>query len=270
MHQLKSGLVAVGLISAVVAIAPQANAASPFTGFNFTTQVTGTPMGSGLDPKKDIMLQSVKIGSQTIGNFELVKTANIIQNTITVPTPGEHGPASSDHGDLVATSGSCPLVDAGATGADIAGSLGNRNLNCIVDTEDNIGTSIIDVFFAPNKLANTFFFFERGMNSDIEVQGIDINNVVSPAFKISYKDWANAGYKIDTTEITKGAQTVGSYGLSSAKTRFKGLRLSSRMGFNGPDFKVVATQVPEPASMLGLGIVSSAAVLLRRRKATQG
>jgi hypothetical protein len=40
----------------------------------------------------------------------------------------------------------------------------------------------------------------------------------------------------------------------------------SQIGFNGPDFKVVATRVPEPATMLGLGAVSGTAVLLRRRK----
>jgi hypothetical protein len=256
MRSLKAVLVSVGLISTAMAIVPQAKA-SAFTGFNFSTSVSGT------HAQQDIMLQSVKLGNgYTISNFEVVKGANIIDNTVTRPRTGHHGPASSDHGDLV--SSSCARAE-NPSHADIVSSLGNLNLNCIVDTEDDMGTSTIDVFFAPNKAVNSFFLFERGMNSDIEVQGIDTNdNLVGSPFKIMRNMWQSAGYRINTGEIDN-TQRVGSYGLSSA-VQLKGLRLISKLGFNGPDFKLVATKVPEPTTMLGLGVVSGAAVLLRRRK----
>jgi hypothetical protein len=260
MRSLKAVLVSVGFVSTVLAIAPQAKAAS-FSGFSFGTQVSGS------NAQQDIMLQSVNIGSLNVNNFETVQTANIITNAITVPRPpqGAQGPASSDHGDFVAT---CPAVDAGMTSADVVASLGNLNLNCIIDTEDNIGESVIDVFFNPNKLINTFFLFERGMNSDIQIEAIGADGqVISGSdFLIGRNDWANANYSINTTE--SNAQRVGSYGVK-ANQRLLGLRLTSQIGFNGPDFKVVATQVPEPTTMLGLGAVSGAAFLLRRRKQQQ-
>jgi hypothetical protein len=42
--------------------------------------------------------------------------------------------------------------------------------------------------------------------------------------------------------------------------------LISQGGFNGPDYKVFATKVPEPMSLLGLGAVGLMAAGLRRRK----
>jgi hypothetical protein len=257
MRSLKTVLVSVGLIGTAMAIVPQAKA-NAFTGFNnFSTTVSGT------NPQQDITLQSVTLGNgYTIGNFEVVTGANIVDNMVTRPRPGHHGPASSDHGDLVTSS--CARAE-NPSNADIVSSLGNLNMNCIVDTEDDMGTSTIDVFFNPAKALNTFFFYERGMNSDIEVQGIDMNDqLIGSPFKILRNAWRSAGYRINTTEIDN-TQRVGSYGLSSA-AQLKGLRIMSQIGFNGPDFKVVATRVPEPTTMLGLGAVSGAAVLLRRRK----
>jgi hypothetical protein len=258
MRSLKTVLVSVGLISTAMAIVPQAKA-SAFTGFNFSTNAV---IGNPTHPTKgDITLQSVTWGSRTVSNFDLVNSASIHTNSYTL------GPASSDRGDLV--SGSCARNEM-PSAADIVSSLGNLNLNCIVDTEDNMGTSIIDVFFDPNKTVNTFFFFERGMNSNLQVQGIDANGGLVGNFTIMgnvptpMKQWKPTGYSIDTMEINN-SQRLGSYGLSSA-VQLKGLRIMSQIGFNGPDFKVVATRVPEPATMLGLGAVSGTAVLLRRRK----
>jgi hypothetical protein len=269
-----------GLGGTVLTIAPQAQAAT-LTGFTFGTQVTGT------NPKKDIRLDSVTIGTTTINQFELVKRANVVTNTMFKFKTGEFGPASTDYGDETTTDSFLPqgpkveqlLMNDVASNAAVVASLGNLNMNSIIDTENDFGTAVIDVFFDPKKLMNTFFFFERGGlanqpgiygDSDLLVQGLDIaGNVIGTAFKIDRSQWTNAGYKIDTTEvITGGAQKVGSYGLTTATAGFSGLRLTSMIGFNGPDFKVVASKVPEPASLLGLGLVGGMAALTRRRRAT--
>jgi hypothetical protein len=274
---LNKFLFGLGLIGIVLTIVPQAQAAT-LTGFTFGTQVTGT------NPKKDIRLDGVTIGTKRINQFELVKRANVITNTMLKFKNGEFGPASADHGDETSTDGLLPqgpkmeqlFVNHAASNAAVVASLGNLNMNSIIDTENDFGTAVIDVFFDPKKLMNTFFFFERGGlanqpnvygDSDLLVQGLDISgNVIGTPFKIGRSQWKNAGYKIDTTEvITGGAQKVGSYGLRSDQG-FSGLRLTSLIGFNGPDFKVVASKVPEPASWLGLGVVSGMAALMRRRR----
>jgi PEP-CTERM motif len=279
---LNKFLFGLGLIGTVLTIAPQAQAAT-LTGFTFGTQVTGT------NPKKDIRLDSVTIGT-TIGTtrinqFELVKAANVVTNTMIFTAIGEYGPASSEHGDDTTIDSTLPegpkkeilLANDPASNAAVVASLGNLNMNSIIDTENDFGTAVIDLFFDPNKPVNTFFFFERGGranksathagDSDLLVQGLDIaGNLIGTAFKIDRSQWTDAGYTIDTTEVTNGAQKVGSYGLRSDQN-FSGLRLTSMIGFNGPDFKVVASKVPEPASLLGLGLVGGMAALTRRRRA---
>jgi hypothetical protein len=265
-RHLNSVLVAAGLVSVFVAIAPQAQAAS-FSRFTFDTNVTGTSTrNGGLDPKKSINLQSIEVAGKTLGTTDLalVKNANILVNDTPKDNLDPLGPSSSDHGDKVQ---GCHRAET-PTNAGIVASLGNFNLNCIVDTEDNHGQSVIDVFFDPLKSLNSFFLFERGMNSDLQVEGLDKNGNVISSNLIKRGQWASAGYAIDTQEIGS-AQNVGSYGLRSSERLF-GLRLTSNIGFNGPDFKVVAAHVPEPTAMFGLGVVSGAAWLTRRRKQAKG
>jgi hypothetical protein len=240
--------------------------AQAFTGFTFTTDYSPKPA----DPKKDIKLESVKLttSGQKIKHFSLVQDAKIQVNDVT--TGSNQGPGSSDHGDgtvldLYLPEG--PKVE-NPTDADVVASLGNLNLNSIIDTEDNLGNSVIDVFFGP-KGAKTFYFFERGMNSDLKVEALDKDGNVVDTFNITRSLFgANpAGYSINTKEIG-GAQKVGSYGLT-LDYKVAGLRLSSDMMSNGPDYKVFAAKVPEPATIAGLGFVAGAALLARRKKAAQ-
>lgn len=249
--------IAATLSSIAVTLTLATAPAQAFTGFAFTTDYSPKLA----DPKKDIMLESVTIKSsgEKVSHFELVNGAKILTNGTTI------GPGSSDRGDLA--TGQAPLEK--ATASSVVGSLGNLNLNNIIDTEDNLGESVIEVYF--KNAVKRFFFFERGANSDLKVDALDKNgNVVSTStiyrdlFQGGKKSTNLAGYSIDTTEIG-GAQKVGSYGLE-LDYKVAGLRLSSNNTMNGPDYKVVAAKVPEPTTIAALGVVAGVAALSRRKK----
>ncbi len=252
-------------------LAFSATSAQAFAPFTFDTTFSPNPA----DPNKDIKLKAVTLHSDStkIKDFSLVTGANIVQNDLV-----KTGPGSSDHGDGTVSD---PYLPEGPkkenpTAADIVASLGNLNLNSIIDTEDDYGTSIIEVFFG--KATDTFFFWERGNaltandpgpgNSDLFVESLDKFGNVLDKFKITRDMWKDAGYSINTKEINEN-QKVGSLGLKGTQ-KAVGLRLTSHKGFNGPDYKVVAqnvnVSVPEPASLAGLGMVAGALVVSRRRR----
>ncbi|MBD1837702.1 PEP-CTERM sorting domain-containing protein [Coleofasciculus sp. FACHB-64] len=251
-------------------LAFSATSAQAFAPFKFDTTFSPNPA----DSKKDIKLEKVTFGSKTYKDFLLVTGATIVQNDLTTGT--QQGPGSSDHGDGTVSDTTLPQgpKKENPTNDDIVASLGNLNLNSIIDTEDNLGTSVIEIFFG--QATDTFFFWERGNpksedtqtagNSDLLVESLDKNGTVLEAFKITRDLWKYAGYSINTKEIDKD-QKVGSLGLKGSKKAVR-LRLSSSIGFNGPDYKVVAqnVSVPEPASLAGLGMVAGALVVSRRRR----
>ncbi len=256
--KLKNFLVPAGLvISSVLAVSSSAQAA------NFTTQVNQ----QNSDATQDTWLQSITQNGKTVSNFSLVKSANIIQNDKW--TGGNTGAASTDKG-LNATG---PVAKEDPNSSDIAASLGNKNLNNIIDTEDK-GTFDINVFFdsliqADNSGLDNLFFWERGKNSDLGIQALDAaGNVIGNALTLLRKDQADAGYSISTTE-SGGSQKVGSWGVNLAQlgvTQLSGLKLTTNADFSGPDFKVVARKTPEPGAMLGLGAVATLAFFRRRQR----
>ncbi|MBD2566883.1 exosortase-dependent surface protein XDP2 [Anabaena lutea] len=249
------------VISSVVAMAASAQAAS------FTTNFTP----NNPDPKADIWLQSVTQNGKTVSNFSLVKSADIIYNAPKVIGIQNSGAASTDKGDN-ASGPSATNED--PTGAEIAAFLGNKNLNNIIDTEDN-GTFDINVFFdslikEDNSGLDSLYFWERGMNSSLEIQALDAaGNLIGNSLKLSASQQNSAGFSIDTKEIY-GSQQVGSWGVTLAQlgvTELKGLKLTADASFNGPDFKVVARKTtPEPNAMIGLGAVAALSFLRRQSK----
>ncbi|MBD2042046.1 exosortase-dependent surface protein XDP2 [Microcoleus sp. FACHB-672] len=271
---LKGIYLAIGL---VVAACTTAQAAS------FTTNFTAVDGAEG-----NIWLNSITQNQATIDRFLLVNNAKILLNTPitnkqsgdtsnpeTAGTNNNTGGASTDKGDkasaLMPTSG---LND--PTGAEIAAYLGNLNLNNIIDTEEQ-GAISMNLFFnktvrADKSGLDNLFFWERGRNSDLGVQAIDASGKLIGNFvKLNRADQTLADYSIDTLEIN-AAHIVGSWGLSLQQlgvTSLNGIRVTADSSYNGPDFKLVARQVPEPASMVGLGAVAGMMLISRRRQVSK-
>jgi hypothetical protein len=240
--------IAAGTVGAL-ALSMPAQAAG-FTGFAFNTSSTYAN-----NPTEDIFLNSVSHGTSNISNFSLVTGAAVIENGH--PTLG---PSSTDLGDD-ATSPNAIGANELPTGQEVADFLGNLNLNNIIDTEE-YSRSVFELDFG--KKVNTFYLFERGMNSSLTVEALDAAGAVIDNFHISQGLWQSAGYKLDTTEIGF-AQNVGSYGLK-LDSAVKKVRIISDYADFGPDYKIVAAQVPEPSTMAALGLIGGAALLAKRRK----
>ena len=253
--------VATGIATgALLSLTGNANAQSFGFEFDTTYSINNAPKG-------DILLESVKIGNEIIDDFSYVSTVEIVAND---PFAGGNtGAASADTGDN-ATGG---VREQDASAEDIATNLGTNNLNHIIDTEDN-GSFIIDLKFG--KVIDNLLIWERGMNSDLAIQAVDANgDLIGNRLLIEEEMWFDAGYAIDTTEIT-GAQEVGSLGinifadLGVESASVDTIRFISQSEFNGPDWKFVGTDaardVPEPALALGLGIFGGVMALKKRAK----
>ncbi len=285
-------ITSIGLaVSSVLFVSNSAQAAS------FTSNVT---QNSGT--KGDVFLDSITQNGTTFSNFSYVNGANIEYNDDY--TGGNSGAISTDHGDKVNMGGISRIEGLNenslAHEQNVVDYLGNNNLNKIIDTEDK-GTFTLDLFFdsliqEDNKGLDSLFFFERGMNSNMLIQALDVDGnltgnqlllrgtkgaaqkTISESYDSEISQ-QNAGYKINTKEIG-GNQEVGSWGVSLADLDVDSLAgvqiYAAGKSYNGPDFTVVArsssnrdfaqaAKVPEPGTIIGLGSVAALAFMRRRK-----
>lgn len=257
MRQRPSWAVAAGAASIAMMTFPGTAQA-----FTFTTNFEGSA------GQEDAFLRSVVLDTgETIEAFSYIERATIVQNDEYVG--GNSGAASADKGDKATTG----ISQESVTAEQIALNLGTSNLNNIIDTEDS-GSFQIDLHFA--KAMDNLLIWERGMNSDLAVQALDAEGkLVGNYFKINRTDWFDAGFSIDTLEIS-GAQAVGSLGINFASDlgvegAISSVRFFSESSFNGPDWKFVGTDsardIPEAGMVMGLGVLVGAALLKQRRLA---
>ncbi len=244
---------------------------APAHAFSFQTNYTSALTGSNA-AKGDIFLNSVTLDTgKIIRDFTMVTSANILSNDIY--TGGDSGAASADIGDLATTG----IKQEKLTNEGAAAVLSNLNLNNIIDTEDQ-GNFVLDLNF--NKAVDNILVWERGMNSQIELQALDAKgNVMGNKVTLSNsQNWDYAGFSLDTQEISS-AQKVGSIGVSLSDFGISNAFISSLRvtsygkSFNGPDFKIIGSvadvapqSVPEPSALIGLGAVVAGAFATRRRR----
>lgn len=260
-----------GLLAGGLGFAGSAQAFSFKTNFEYALTGKNAPRG-------DVWLNSVEVNGNIFSDFAFVNDADIVYNDPF--TGGNTGAASSDRGRLVTvgTSKEDP------TNADIVKSLGNNNLNSIIDGEDR-GSFSVNVWF--DRRVDNLFLWERGINSAVTVQAIDRQgNSLGNALTIGRNDWYDAGFRINTLEIGNNVQQVGSRGVSLADLGLDpsvrsigGIRVSAawsesdgpgdaamRAFYNGPDWKVVGAAVPEPGVIFGLGAIGAGFVASNLRK----
>lgn len=269
-------------LSALVISAAAASSAHAvtFTAFSFSSQVSTSGAFSGVNGiygNADVRLDGVSFGGNSYGPAALQtvsSTSIVLDDGLDAVNGG--GNLAAGHGINAAADNWAPQGPRTVTptGADLQAALANTNLTSIVVTRENPSTAIVDVTFAaPQK---TFLFYERGANSDLQVQALNASNQVIGTYIILRANYDATGIIVSTDNgaFQLAGQALGSLGLQTdeAVTR---LRLSSYrsdvINFNGPDYKVLAvTAVPEPetyALMLsGLG----ALVLLSRRRTLKG
>lgn len=257
----KSVFTSITLVAGTVLVLSNSAQAASFT----------TNFNQNNDPKADIILKSITQDNKEISNFSFVKSANILSNTPRTDDPNS-GAASTDKGDN-ATAPTLP--EEAPRDIEIARFLGNNNLNNIVDTENSgsfkINLSFDNLIQQDNTGLDSLFFWERGMNSDLGIQAIDnTGNVIGQFLKLSRDSSNYANFTIDTMEIDS-AQRVGSWGVSLKQlgvTSLAGIQVTANDKYNGPDFKVIArtAAVPEPGTVVGLGVVAGLAFLRRRQQ----
>jgi hypothetical protein len=289
----RSSFGVLGLVAASLALGVGPASAAPGL-FQFDTTINYPHTGSGgnvnclSNAQCDIALQSVKAldTNTTWSASQLFKVthAALLSNS----NDQTIGGVSIDRGDLANGLAQESLkVETGAQAAQrtlfntstdekkIVKALGQSNpifnLNNILDTEDN-GKFTMDLLFDGGQSFDSILLWERGLNSKLRVQAITKvagNQATGWGDTIDVSTWRDAGYSIDTTEISgaNSPQRVGSQGIHFGNS-ILGVRLFADSPFNGPDFKIAAvrTKIPEPGMLVGLGAIAGMMAMRRMRR----
>jgi hypothetical protein len=271
-------------IGGAAAIAPAQQVT--ITPFAFTSNVTTDVANTGLGG--DVLLDSVSTDGITIPTSQLqtVNGASIVLDN-GVDTVHGGGNLASGRGIGAATD---PLAPEGPatvtpTSDDLEESQANFNLTSITVTRESDGLAVTDYTFA--QPTNTFFYFERGIDSDADIFALNSSQQVIGALKIYRSAETPTGIFISTENgsfnITN--QQLGSIGFQTSEPISElevasvqyvpvGAAESANHGDDGPDYKILATgtsisAVPEPASAGALAIFSAMTLLRRRRPASR-
>jgi hypothetical protein len=269
---------ALAVLAAISSTAGTASAAV-FTPFTFTsnisTDVPNTSVGG------DVLLDSVSTDGITIptSQIQTVNGTTVLLDNGVDTVHGGHNLASGrgigSATDLLAPEGPATVTP---TSADLESSQANYNLTSITVTRENIGTATTEYTFA--NPTNTFFYWERGIDSDATIEALDANQDVIAAFKILRQNETPTGIFISTENgsFNISNQQLGSIGLQLSQPASELVVTSTQLvagggpvanGDDGPDYKILATAgpisaVPEPASAVALVVVSALALLRRR------
>lgn len=268
------------ILAAVVlaaASAAQAQTVS-FTSFAFDSQVSTSGLFghvNGIYGNGDVRLDAVSFGGQAYGpsRLQTVSSATIVLDDGRDATNGG-GNLAAGHGINAAAD---PWVGEGPKtvtpdSADLTAALANRNLTSIVVTRENQGSAVLDVHFA--QPTDTFLFWERGANSDLQVQALNAAGQVLGTYTILRANYTATGVIVSTDNgaFQLAGQALGSIGLHT-DSAVNWLRLSSYrsdvIDFNGPDYKVLAlAPVPEPGpwALMAAGLAAVGLVSRRSRR----
>ena len=251
--------------------------AATVTEFQFTTNWSRNP-----DPAvqkypiatRDVRLDSVTFDRTTFSDFQLVSDASIIRNDVDSvsnadPTTGFVrepftivNTGRGQYTDLDPWVSEGPISGPnGATNADLVATYASLNLNSINYNRERRDYGIFTISFP--EPTDTFFIFERGMDSDIHVEAMNGGTVVAtwdftwPLVngRHPWPDAHYAGFDIVTytgfpgwSTDPNGAQKVGAIGIRLQGGAADTLRftINSIPDF-GPDLKVFGgAPVPEP------------------------
>lgn len=265
-----------------LAAAGAAFAAAPahavvFDAFAFDSQVSTSGLFGGVNGiygNGDVRLDSVSFGGTTYSQAQITTVASariVLDDALDAVNGGGNlaaGRGINSVADNWAPQGPATVTP---TSADLYGALANHNLTSLVVTRENPGSAVLDVSFATP--TDTFLFYERGFNSDLQVQALNASNQVIGSYTILRANYANTGIVVSTDNgaFLLAGQALGSIGLHTDQA-VSTLRLSSYrsdvLNYNGPDFKVLGVSpVPEPETyalmLAGLGMVGL--VASRRR-----
>jgi hypothetical protein len=223
---------------------------------------------------RDVRLDSVTFDGKTFSDFQLVSEANIIRNDYDNRSNADPktglvrepytiiNTGRGQHTDVDPWVNEGPLSGPkGATNADLVATYGNLNLNSINYNRERETYGIFTISFP--KPTDTFFIFERGMDSDIHLEALYRGKVVASwdftwpmvSGRHPWPDTYYAGFDILTYTGFPGwgtdpkeAQKVGVIGIRLAGGVADTLKFTiNAIPDFGPDLKVFGgPPVPEP------------------------